>query len=201
MAMRSSSMNLCEKEETGTYSLSCPRPKLAKHDGLFSRSNGTHIVGETRHIDIIILVVVRRSSSKADKNKDQYFNSLFRKRPDEDREKMKIKDCKLLHTVSSCQCSWKSLFCENRGFKAIPLNLPFDVKELDLSGNFLPEISHFNFTDLRFLQSLICNNAGVAELGEMVFYKFTALTFLYLSYNPIQVIEEGAFIGLDSLEE
>ncbi|GIY95350.1 hypothetical protein CEXT_338931 [Caerostris extrusa] len=28
-----------------------------------------------------------------DKNKDEYYNSLFQKRPDEDREKMKFKDC------------------------------------------------------------------------------------------------------------
>ncbi|GIX96605.1 hypothetical protein CEXT_57871 [Caerostris extrusa] len=66
----------------------------------------------------------------ADKNKDEYYNSLFQKRPDEDREKMKFKDCKLSRALPPCQCSWKSLFCENRGLKKLPKYIPTDVKEL-----------------------------------------------------------------------
>ncbi|GFR08051.1 relaxin receptor 1 [Trichonephila clavata] len=65
-----------------------------------------------------------------DKNKDEYYNSLFQKRPDEDREKMKFKQCKLTRTPPPCQCSWKSLFCENRGLTSLPQPLPTDVKEL-----------------------------------------------------------------------
>ncbi|GIY75594.1 uncharacterized protein CDAR_175401 [Caerostris darwini] len=65
-----------------------------------------------------------------DKNKDEYYNSLFQKRPDEDREKMKFKDCKLSRALPPCQCSWKSLFCENRGLKKLPKYIPTDVKEL-----------------------------------------------------------------------
>nr|XP_042904312.1 relaxin receptor 1-like [Parasteatoda tepidariorum] len=89
-----------------------------------------------------------------DENKDKYFNSLFVKRPDEDRDKNELKECKLSYPVPFCQCSWKSLFCENRGLHSIPENLPTDIKELDLSGNFLPLIKHSNFTRLSFLQTL-----------------------------------------------
>ncbi|KAF8778463.1 Relaxin receptor 1 like protein [Argiope bruennichi] len=160
----------------------------------------------------------------SDKNKDEYYNSLFQKRPDEDRDKMKFKACKLTHTPAPCQCSWKSLFCENRKLQRLPQSLPTDVKELDLSGNDLHEIDYSNFTNLLYLQILIFNNAGISTLGEMVFHKFrnlqylylngnrlrmikdgtflgnSALRFLYLSFNPIQNLDDGAFVGLDNLE-
>ncbi|GFY40427.1 relaxin receptor 1 [Trichonephila inaurata madagascariensis] len=89
-----------------------------------------------------------------DKNQDEYFNSLFQKRPDEDREKMQLKQCELTRAPPPCKCSWKRLFCENGGLTSLPWPLPTDVKELDLSGNDLKIIDHSNFSDLTGLERL-----------------------------------------------
>lgn len=35
----------------------------------------------------------------ADENQDKYYNSLFRKRPDEDRDKKELKECSKLYNI------------------------------------------------------------------------------------------------------
>ncbi|GFV93378.1 uncharacterized protein TNCV_3686011 [Trichonephila clavipes] len=123
-----------------------------------------------------------------DKNNENYFNSLFEKRPDEDREKMKFKKCKLSRTPPPCKCSWKSIFCENRGLTSLPLPLPTDVKELDLSGNDLRIIDHSNFSDLTDLQILVLATAEDQLLrGAMHVESLESLNVL-------------AFVWYDSLE-
>ncbi|XP_054719346.1 slit homolog 2 protein-like [Uloborus diversus] len=134
-----------------------------------------------------------------DKNKDNYYNSLFQKRPDEDREKMELKKCTLSRIVPPCQCSWNSLFCENRGLKSIPTHLPDEIKELDLSGNDFSIIRHSDFNNMSQLQRLICKNSGVTSVGEMAFYKLTSLRYLYLNGNKLLVIQNGTFAGSTSL--
>ncbi|KAG8182163.1 hypothetical protein JTE90_017117 [Oedothorax gibbosus] len=159
-----------------------------------------------------------------DPNMYLYFNSLFRKRPDEDREK-ESKNCDLQSVPSQCICSSHKLFCEHKNLKRPPQDLPNNVQELDLSKNEIEiiEFKHFPlneqleililkssrvalidrdaFKNLPNLKTLYLTNNSITTLMEKTMAMNEKLTFLELSYNPLSVLAPGAFIGLKNLEK
>ena len=57
--------------------------------------------------------------NKADKYDSSYYNKLFSKRPDEDREKLTI-NCSLTMIPAICTCSGMGIFCVNRNLHDVP---------------------------------------------------------------------------------
>ncbi|GIY00732.1 g_PROTEIN_RECEP_F1_2 domain-containing protein [Caerostris extrusa] len=58
-----------------------------------------------------------------------YYDQLFKKRPDADREQ-NMSGCELRTSPNECNCSKMSLFCNHRKLRKIPLLLPQNVQEL-----------------------------------------------------------------------
>ncbi|GFS75354.1 relaxin receptor 1 [Nephila pilipes] len=159
----------------------------------------------------------------ADHNKINYFNNLFRKRPDEDREKESA-GCELKPVPSVCRCSGLKLFCVRQNLEKPPPDLPANVEELDLSENILEflDTKHFHlnekletlilkgsrvtlinkdaFKNLPHLKNLYLTNNEIGSMIEGTMATNNDLLFLDLSYNPITVLHPDAFIGLQNLE-
>ncbi|RWS10184.1 hypothetical protein B4U79_14544 [Dinothrombium tinctorium] len=159
-----------------------------------------------------------------DEFKKQLWNSLWRKRADEDREK-RTRNCELPTKPEKCWCSAKSVFCENTALRQIPKNVAHDVKEIDLSANKLHNISADDFPLLEKLEVLILTGSNIKKLSPFAFRNAPVLRNLYLSanliehlhnntfdglyfldllilsHNPLSTIDIGAFQGLDRIEE
>ncbi|GFT36720.1 relaxin receptor 1, partial [Trichonephila clavipes] len=158
-----------------------------------------------------------------DHNKINYFNNLFRKRPDEDREKENA-GCELKPVPSVCRCSGFKLFCVRQNLEKPPPDLPSNVEELDLSENVLEflDTKHFQlnekletlilkgsrvtlinkdaFKNLPHLKNLYLTNNEIGSMIEGTMATNNDLLFLDLSYNLITVLHPEAFIGLHNLE-
>ncbi|XP_075680117.1 uncharacterized protein LOC113790232 isoform X2 [Dermatophagoides pteronyssinus] len=165
-------------------------------------------------------------SNCTDKYDSSYYNKLFSKRPDEDREKLTI-NCSLSIIPTDCSCSGMNIYCVNRNLNDIPTNeLPKKMNVLDLSGNQISTIKNTTFTRrLRHLKSLILTSNNIRTLQsdafgnltelthlhlignqlevivDFVFHKNKKLRLLNLSYNPIRIIGPNAFTGLNELIE
>nr|XP_046918809.1 relaxin receptor 2-like [Dermatophagoides farinae] len=165
-------------------------------------------------------------SNCTDKYDSSYYNKLFSKRPDEDREKLTI-NCSLTMIPAICTCSGMGIFCVNRNLHDVPRkDLPKKMNVLDLSGNQISIIKNTTFTRrLRHLKSLILTSNNIHTLQsdafgnltelthlhlignqlevivDFVFHKNKKLRLLNLSYNPIRMIGLNAFNGLNGLIE
>ncbi|XP_071041862.1 relaxin receptor 1 [Parasteatoda tepidariorum] len=155
--------------------------------------------------------------------KINYYNNLFRKRPDEDREK-KVQGCELDSIPFGCRCSEFKLFCDHQSLSKPPHDLPKNVQEVDLSENHLQildtksfqrneniqvlilkgsKVTLINkdaFKNLPSLKNLYLTNNEINGISEGTMESNSQLNFLDLSYNPITVLSEGAFKGLQNLE-
>lgn len=159
-----------------------------------------------------------------DSNRNELYNSMFRKRPDEDREK-NVQGCELRNAPSVCRCSSVKLFCNSQGLELPPPNMPQNVQELDLSGNHLHILEAKHFQRNEILHTLILTDSEVNFVSQDAFRNLPKLdrlyltgnqitvmvngtlesnkllTFLTLSHNPLSVLSSGAFEGLHNLEE
>ena len=161
-----------------------------------------------------------------DSHQREYYNNLFRKRPDEDREKLKQVNCLLAFIPDKCSCFTSSLFCEHRNLYSVPKELPQQIEELDLSGNHLLQLSQSSFPKIyNKLTTLILTSAEIVSIETKSFRTMTNLEYLYisgnsistvrsrtfqnnhvlkllvLSHNPISHLEPLSFIGLSNLTE
>ncbi|KAI2796688.1 hypothetical protein BLOT_015702 [Blomia tropicalis] len=134
--------------------------------------------------------------SKADSGKDHYYNKLFSKRPDEDREQqLKTANCSLGFIPDDCSCSDRSLYCVSKGLIHLPNDMPRNVLELDLSGNRFEVIRYDMFKSERYhqLKSLILTKCQIQRIEPGAFRYLTELTYLNLIGNHISRIEDGTF--------
>lgn len=129
-----------------------------------------------------------------DSHKRDYYNNLFRKRPDEDREKLKQVGCLLTYFPDQCSCSTFSLFCEHKNLFSIPSQVPEEVEELDLSGNHLTHLTHESFPkSYKKLTRLILTSAEIVAIEVKSFRTMSNLQYVYISGNSISTIRSGTF--------
>ncbi|GIX92482.1 g_PROTEIN_RECEP_F1_2 domain-containing protein [Caerostris darwini] len=121
-----------------------------------------------------------------------YYDQLFKKRPDADREQ-NMSGCELRTSPNECNCSKMSLFCNHRKLRKIPLLLHQNVQELDLSGNKLHILQKSDFPELRNLDTLLLTSSEVTLLKTEAFGNLMYLKQLYLTSNRISVITNGTF--------
>ncbi|RWS24728.1 relaxin receptor 1-like protein [Leptotrombidium deliense] len=156
---------------------------------------------DMKHKKVVIKIV--SVSCTADEWKKQYYDSIFKKRPDEDREK-KTNRCEMFAELNmvpdKCRCASKSIFCENIGLLSIPKILPHDVIEIDLSANNLRTLKKDDFALLGKLQVLILTGSKISEIFDMSFVNVPILQSLYLSSNLLTTIQNATFDGLYLLD-
>ncbi|XP_054163952.1 relaxin receptor 2-like [Oppia nitens] len=136
-----------------------------------------------------------------DEHKKRFYNELFRKRPDEDREKRKQEGCQLNYIPDVCNCSTWSLFCEHQNLIRVPPDLPSDIKDLDLSGNNLTQLSAKSFPKTYTnLSRLILTAADIMSIERKAFHNMKRLQYLYLSGNKLSAIRSKTFHYNSALE-
>ncbi|KAH9403022.1 hypothetical protein TYRP_015788, partial [Tyrophagus putrescentiae] len=135
-----------------------------------------------------------------DNSKSNFFDKMFAKRPDEDRETRKA-NCSWNSIPEKCTCSKKSIFCVNQTFSYMPNNMPKEVKELILTKAHVFVIGSGAFNNLKELTYLNLIGNRITRLPKHIFRNNTNLRILYLSHNPLKHIDEHTFSGLSYLKE
>lgn len=112
----------------------------------------------------------------ADRHSRDFWNKLFRKRPDEDSDKLADGGCDLKAAVpTSCFCSAKRLFCENNDLSSVPDNLPQDTTHLDVSGNLIARVEPSNFHNMSKMDTIILSNCRLSHIEPGTFQELLAL--------------------------
>ncbi|CAC5381409.1 unnamed protein product [Mytilus coruscus] len=81
----------------------------------------------------------------------------------------------------------KEAMCKYQGFTSVPMNLPPDIKKLDLSYNRLARLDSDGFYRYKYLEDLIIDHNGIRMLHSKAFHGLSLLRHLSLSKNNLDV--------------
>ncbi|XP_017508020.3 TLR4 interactor with leucine rich repeats [Manis javanica] len=103
-----------------------------------------------------------------------------------------------------CDCQHpQHLLCTNRGLRAVPktssLPSPQDVLTYSLGGNFITNITAFDFHRLGQLRRLDLQYNQIRSLHPKTFEKLSRLEELYLGNNLLQALAPGTLAPLSKL--
>ena len=103
-----------------------------------------------------------------------------------------------------CDCQHpQHLLCTNRGLRAVPktssLPSPQDVLTYSLGGNFITNITAFDFHRLGQLRRLDLQYNQIRSLHPKTFDKLSRLEELYLGNNLLQALAPGTLAPLRKL--
>lgn len=110
-----------------------------------------------------------------------------------------IMECKM------CRCKWnsgkKTADCKNEELARVPIGLSNELQVLDLSNNFLPELSpnEFAAANLRNLHKLFVRNATLKQIHRDSLKGLEILIELDLSYNLLKTLPRIVFNNLVKL--
>lgn len=104
---------------------------------------------------------------------------------------------------SRCDCQHSQhLMCTNRGLRAVPklsTLIPEDVRIFSLGGNFISNISAFDFTRYSNLERLNLQYNQIRNIHPKAFEKLSTLEELYLGHNLLTAIPAGSLQPLKKL--
>ncbi|XP_069772353.1 TLR4 interactor with leucine rich repeats [Narcine bancroftii] len=100
-----------------------------------------------------------------------------------------------------CDCQHQHLLCANRGLRAVPeaQQNAADVLTYSLGGNFISNISDFDFTSFASLLRLDLQYNNIQHIHPKTFEKLSRLEELYLGNNFISSIPANALNYLQRL--
>uniref|UniRef100_A0A3Q0R174 TLR4 interactor with leucine rich repeats n=1 Tax=Amphilophus citrinellus TaxID=61819 RepID=A0A3Q0R174_AMPCI len=104
-------------------------------------------------------------------------------------------------TRCDCQHS-QHLMCTNRGLRTVPklaALIPEDVRIFSLGGNFISNISAFDFTRYSNLERLNLQYNQIRIIHPKAFEKLSTLEELYLGHNLLTAIPAGSLQPLNKL--
>ncbi|XP_076101016.1 toll-like receptor 4 [Mytilus galloprovincialis] len=97
---------------------------------------------------------------------------------------------------------YKEASCKHQGFTLVPMDLPPDIKKLDLSYNRLTRLDSNGFLRYKYLEYLLIHNNDIRWLHTTAFSSLSLLRHLSLSRNYLNVSEsypQGVFEPLNNL--
>ncbi|VDI27378.1 Hypothetical predicted protein [Mytilus galloprovincialis] len=97
---------------------------------------------------------------------------------------------------------YKEASCKHQGFTLVPMDLPPDIKKLDLSYNRLTRLYSNGFLRYKYLEYLLIDNNDIRWLHTTAFSSLSFLRHLSLSRNYLNVSEsypQGVFEPLNNL--
>ncbi|XP_048754343.1 slit homolog 2 protein-like isoform X2 [Ostrea edulis] len=100
----------------------------------------------------------------------------------------------------SSYCSGTYVNCVNRGLTRVPISIPEDTCELNLSSNNITMVEQESFQGLANLYYLFLYNNKITMVEKRSFEGLVNLQELYLSDNEITIVEKGSFKGLTNLK-
>ncbi|XP_061474053.1 asporin [Rhineura floridana] len=87
-----------------------------------------------------------------------------------------------------CQCYLRVVHCSDLGLTAIPRNIPFDTRMIDLQNNKIKEVKENDLRGLTSLYALALNNNKITKIHPKAFQSTNKLRRLYLSHNHLTEI-------------
>nr|XP_020662284.1 asporin [Pogona vitticeps]XP_020662286.1 asporin [Pogona vitticeps] len=90
-----------------------------------------------------------------------------------------------------CQCYSRVVHCSDLGLTAIPKNIPFDTRMIDLQNNKIKEVKENDLKGLTSLYALALNNNKITKIHPKAFRSAKKLRRLYLSHNHLTEIPEN----------
>ncbi|XP_066291064.1 uncharacterized protein [Branchiostoma lanceolatum] len=100
-----------------------------------------------------------------------------------------------------CSCRSREVYCQDRGLKHVPSNIPLETTFYRLDSNTIQNLPAIGFSNLIGLIRLDLYYNNISVLPDGVFSNLTSLEFLYLNNNNIRALPDGVFSNLISLEE
>ncbi|VDH89160.1 toll-like receptor 4 [Mytilus galloprovincialis] len=94
----------------------------------------------------------------------------------------------------------KEAQCKHQGLTSVPINLPPDIKKLDLSYNNLTRLDANVFLKYKYLENLMLDNNDIRLLHEKAFNGLYLLKYLSLSKNYLNVTESYPTEVFESLK-
>ncbi|XP_066280315.1 toll-like receptor 13 [Branchiostoma lanceolatum] len=105
-------------------------------------------------------------------------------------------------TVGQKWCSYKNwvFSCDKNNLRQVPLLVPGDTRELDLSFNRIPALYNDSFTGMTKLQVIDVSKNRITGIEEATFRNMKNLTLLNLSGNRLKALAPNVFENLSSLQ-
>ncbi|XP_046368905.1 relaxin receptor 2-like [Haliotis rufescens] len=131
--------------------------------------------------------------SKCDEYHNQYFQTLYEKRPEADR-KEESRECVLSPIPKQCECKSKThLYCENQQLRQVPRQIPWRVTELGISGNKIPSVTVKDFRNLTELIELLFKYSSLQHIRNGTFRHCRKLTAVHLVGNKLKTFSSQIF--------
>ncbi|CAG2244849.1 LRRC4 [Mytilus edulis] len=91
--------------------------------------------------------------------------------------------------ITSDILGYKEAQCKHQRLTSVPINLPPDIKKLDLSFNNLTKLDANIFLRYTYLEKLLLNNNIIRQLNEKAFNGLSSLKYLSMSKNYLNITE------------
>lgn len=108
-----------------------------------------------------------------------------------------VKNCKVVGSLRDSDTL--KVLCSKKGLSAVPENLPFRARVLDISKNNISTVNKTNLVNLFFLTKLNMSHNQIKVVEEDAFKNLAALQQLNLGYNKITMIPDRLFWNLSKL--
>ena len=89
---------------------------------------------------------------------------------------------------------------KDKNLTQVPKNISADTKELDLSGNYIKNITGDAFDHLQSLTTVSLKNSAVTHISPDSFVNLTQITSLQLAGNSMTSLPDGVFRNQKKLE-
>ena len=89
--------------------------------------------------------------------------------------------------------------CSRQQLAHVPPNLPHNIKILDLSNNYITELTDNSFVKYEYLEVLHLHNNSLRRLESKAFNRLRNVLYLDMSFNNLEAIPSQSFLDLKAL--
>lgn len=89
--------------------------------------------------------------------------------------------------------------CSGQQLAHVPPNLPHNIKILDLSNNYITELTDNSFVKYEYLEILHLHNNSLSRLESKAFNRLRNVLYLDMSFNNLEAIPSQSFLDLKAL--
>lgn len=100
---------------------------------------------------------------------------------------------------SNQQDTGKLANCSAQKLAHVPPNLPHNIRSLDLSNNYITELSDNSFVKYEFLEILYLHNNSLSRLESKAFNRLRNVLYIDMSFNNLEAIPSQSFLDLKAL--
>ncbi|VDI21042.1 Hypothetical predicted protein [Mytilus galloprovincialis] len=104
-------------------------------------------------------------------------------------------------SLAMCDCSGTVVNCANKNLAQIPRNIPTDTTRLELNQNKIQSIDATSLSGLTSLEMLFLEYNEISSIEDGAFSTLRSLSILHINDNKLTNIKPDTFKSLESLRE